>query len=511
MILGESRHTAGSAATLDDLFRRAGVRHPDAIALVDPPNREEFTDSAPRTLTFAEADRAISALAARLRGLGLQTDAPVAVQLPNTVEGLITVLATLRAGMIAVPMPLLWRQQEIVAALGRVGAKAIVTTARIGSLSYADIAMRAAVDLFQIRHVCAFGNNLPDGVTSLDGIFTSDDDDLTPAFPRPGGAAAHVAAITFDLDASGLVVPIARSHVELVAGGLETFLETDGSPDRPLLSTIPVSSFAGIALTALPWLLTGGTLHLHHSFNPKTFAAQVRELANGAVILPAATVVPIADAGLLAGNIQTVVALWRSPERLSAAKVWQGFATVIDVACFGETGLIAARRSANGLPVQILYGAADATRRPTGAPTVVQTTRTVGGTLALRGRMVPTHSYLPAAERSPHSRLTSDQAGYVDTGFACHVERNGQALAVTTSPPGFTSIGGYRFLQSDIDELVAQADPTATIVALPDVDLGLRMAGSAEHRDALCAKLQARGTNPLITGAFRPRRGIEAA
>ena len=41
MILGEGSRTAGTAATLDDLFRRAGVRHPDAIALADPPNRED--------------------------------------------------------------------------------------------------------------------------------------------------------------------------------------------------------------------------------------------------------------------------------------------------------------------------------------------------------------------------------------------------------------------------------------------------------------------------------------
>jgi hypothetical protein len=47
MILGEPSRTAGTAATLDDLFRRAGVRHPDAIALVDPPNRESFTAGAP--------------------------------------------------------------------------------------------------------------------------------------------------------------------------------------------------------------------------------------------------------------------------------------------------------------------------------------------------------------------------------------------------------------------------------------------------------------------------------
>ena len=98
MILGEGSRTASTAASLDDLFRRAGVRHPDALALVDPPNRENFTDGSPRTLTFAQADRAISSLAARLRGLGLQTDTIVAMQLPNTVESVIAFLGVCARG-----------------------------------------------------------------------------------------------------------------------------------------------------------------------------------------------------------------------------------------------------------------------------------------------------------------------------------------------------------------------------------------------------------------------------
>ncbi|MGA9038342.1 MAG: AMP-binding protein, partial [Pseudolabrys sp.] len=101
MILGEPSRTDGTAATLDDLFRRAGVRHPYAIALVDPPNRESFTAGAPRTLSFAQADRAISVFAAKLRGFGLQTDSIVAIQLPNIVESIVAFLGALRAGMIA--------------------------------------------------------------------------------------------------------------------------------------------------------------------------------------------------------------------------------------------------------------------------------------------------------------------------------------------------------------------------------------------------------------------------
>ena len=40
MILSGAQHADGSHATLDDLFRRAGVRHADAQALIDPPNCE---------------------------------------------------------------------------------------------------------------------------------------------------------------------------------------------------------------------------------------------------------------------------------------------------------------------------------------------------------------------------------------------------------------------------------------------------------------------------------------
>src|SRR6185503_2099628 len=132
MILGEANRASDITTTLDDLFRRAGVRHPDAPALADPPNRASFTDGAPRILSYAQADRAISAIAERLRGLGLQTDAVVAIQMPNTVESVIACLGVLRAGMIAAPLPLLWRRRDLVDALGRVSAKAIVTCARAG-------------------------------------------------------------------------------------------------------------------------------------------------------------------------------------------------------------------------------------------------------------------------------------------------------------------------------------------------------------------------------------------
>src|SRR5689334_16978855 len=112
MILGDPTPDGLAATTLDQMFRRAVARHPEALALIDPPNRESFTGGRPRRFTYAETDRIVSAIASRLRGLGLQTDAIVGIQLPNTVECVLTVLGVLRAGMIALPMPLLWRRAD---------------------------------------------------------------------------------------------------------------------------------------------------------------------------------------------------------------------------------------------------------------------------------------------------------------------------------------------------------------------------------------------------------------
>ena len=435
MILGGTQQADGTRATLDDLFRRAGVRRPDALALIDPPNGESITGSAPRRLTYAEADRAISALAAKLRGLSLQTDMVVALQLANTVDSVIALLGVLRAGMIAAPLPLLWRQQEMVAALSLIGAKAIVTSSRIGataqSTSFAEIARQVAAELFPIRHICGFGRDLPDGVVPLDDVFDSGADEFFRPSARPGHAAAHVAAITFDVTGDGLI-PVARSQSELIAGGLAVFREAGIAAEATILSTIPAASFAGFALTMVPWLLAGGTLALHHGFDPAAFAEQGRAPDVATVVLPGPALTPLADAGLLGDQIKTILALWRAPEQLAAAAPWQRDAALVDIASFGETGLLPARRGPDGMPATIPHGA-------------------------------------------------------------------------IAAPAGITAVGFYRFRKREVDAVVAAADPAAVIVALPDAHLGQRFAGSAQDGATLAAKLQTRGVNSLIAGAFRPR------
>ncbi len=169
------------------------------------------------------------------------TDAVVALQLPNVVESVLALLGVLRAGMIAAPLPLLWHRQDATAALRSIGAKAIVTCARVGPTAQLEIAMQAAADVFSIRHVCAFGAALPDGVAPLDDVFSADAEGKS-GIARLADPAAHIAALTFDVTSAG-IVPMARNHRQLIAGGLLPCRESGLQQDANILSTIPRELF----------------------------------------------------------------------------------------------------------------------------------------------------------------------------------------------------------------------------------------------------------------------------
>jgi acyl-CoA synthetase (AMP-forming)/AMP-acid ligase II len=491
MIVGETMTARADVpsrrATLDDLFRRAAVHNPDAIALVDPADRAWFTGGEPKAVTFAEADRIVWALAARLRRLGLQTDAVIAVQLPNTVESVLALLGILRAGMIAAPLPMLWRPTEIIAALSGTGAKAFLTTARIGETQHCDVAMSAAAQLFSIRHVCAFGHGLPDGVTPLDDVMAPAGREALPAVSRSDNPAAHAAVITFEPTPRG-ILPALRNHAQLVAGGLNVYASAGMAADATLLSATPLASFAGLCVSLMPWLLSGGRLVLQQPFDPATFVAAMQDHYCGTAVIPGPLVGGLEDADLFASEgLQSVIAIWRAPERADAAPPWRGRQRLVDVQAFGEVGLIARPRQPGGTIAPMMVGR-------TGETDTVEFKRTAGGTLALRGAMVASTETVPP---SPND-------GFADTHYPCIVERD--YFRVTGPQPGMIGIGGYRVARADVDAMAHALPGDSLVTALPDELLGQRLKGRAVDRDAAAALIAARGVNPLIDGAFGRHR-----
>jgi hypothetical protein len=499
------------SVTIDEVFRRLAVPRPDALALADAPNRQAFTDGAPRRLSYSDADRMVTAIAGRLRRMGLPTDSIIAIQLPNVVENVLTILGVLRAGMIPAPLPLLWRHAEAVAALARVGAKALMTCGRVGDCDHSHTALRVASKVFSIRYVCGFGYNLPDGVVPFDDLFSTEkfDSIISLDRERQTNGAAHVALISFDI-AQGGIVPVARNHIETLAGGLDVLLESRLPLGAKILSTIAPGSFAGLCLTVLPWLLSAGTLFLHQPFDPNVLLRQRRDERCDTLVLPGPVALRLADTGDLAGDgLNSVIAAWHSPERLAASPVWrEPVPVLVDASIFGEAGLIAGRRAAGGRPALLPLGPVATPRDGAGAVVVADLTRSAAGTATLRGPMVPHATFPPGVERSGLPYFKIDADGTVDTGYACRVDPVTRAMVVTGAPASIVNVGGYRFSLGALQDIVGRVDAAARLTALPDPLLGQRLIGDAADRDAVVAALEAAGANPLLAGAFRDRSAL---
>ncbi len=513
MILGRNlgeppdpRAVSGGHTTLDDLFKRAVARRPDAVALADPPNRESFTEGLPRSITYAQADLIVTAIAGRLRKLGLATDAVVALQLPNTIESVLTILGVLRAGLIAAPLPLLWRKSDCVVALSRIGARAIVTTSRVNGFDHSELAMHVAAEIFPVRYICGFGKTLADGVIPFDDLLFGATPDPLDSAVREFNPAAHTAIVTFDATPAGLIA-VARNHNELIAAGLGTMLEGRIGQDCSILSAGALSSLAGLGTALLPWLLSGGTLSLHQPFDGDSFAEQCRDDCCDAVVLPGPLAHRLLEAGLLSHpELQNILAIWRAPERFETSNPWRHpFAEMTDVLAFGEVGLIALRRGIGGQPSPIPEGDIAVPRGAARSSLVCETVRTEAGTLALRGPMVPQHAFPPGAERGIAPHFKPALSGFADTGYPCRIAQDPPSLVITAPPPNLVTVGGYRFVLQELQELVAKADAGATLAALPDRYGGHRLAGNASDLVALLAALDELGINPLVAAAFRNR------
>ncbi|MGO9360927.1 MAG: AMP-binding protein [Xanthobacteraceae bacterium] len=502
---GEPSH--GAPPSLDDIFRRIVARQPHVPALVDPPDKRRVTGDAPSGLTYAEADLAVTALATQFTRSGLPGGSVIAVQLPNTVELMLTVLAALRAGLVVAQLPQLWRQSDVAAALNRTSARAIVTMGSIDGVNHADLAMNAAVEAFSIRHVFGFGRDLPEGMTPLDLAAAPDDEEMLFPVQDPRRAAV----ISFDVTTDGSRA-IPRTHLQMISGGLAVFLESGIGQGAVMLSAVQPSSFAGLAASLVVWLLSGGTLSLHHPFDEEVLTRQLTEESCTAFIGPAGLILGLADAGRMQAiaSLRHVVALWRAPEQVLASGEWSvPSATLTDVYLFGEVGLFGARRDSDGAPAPLQPGPHGAPRAVAGSPTAGETILTPHGTLALRGPMVPLAAY--KAQPAPGGLTLSAPAAAdsVDTGYAARRDRASGALCITAPPSGIMAVGGYRFLSNDLQEWAKRLGQGTMLTALPDRMSGYRLAGRAPDNSRAREALAELGLNPLMVEAFRERARID--
>ncbi|MEO7521709.1 MAG: AMP-binding protein, partial [Gemmatimonas sp.] len=112
--------------SLAPLIEQRAREHPDRALVM----------TGDRTWSFGQVDAQASSLAAALSELGIGVGDRVAVNLPNTVEWIVTLLACAKLGAVVVPVSPQLSAHELRYQLRHAEASAVVTIERYGGVDY---------------------------------------------------------------------------------------------------------------------------------------------------------------------------------------------------------------------------------------------------------------------------------------------------------------------------------------------------------------------------------------
>ena len=238
--------------TIDHILRG----RPGDVALVDRIG----------SMSFAEADTAVGALAAWLRMGGLPPGERVATWLPKTRVACLLPLAVARAGLVHVPINPALRRAQIAHILGDCGARLLVTqAARVGTLEPGDVP--AGCEVVEEASFSADGLQPPrgrgPGIGEPDEEVRWRDTAATGALPLRGwtGDAGEIevantddlAAILYTSGSTGRPKGVMLSHANLWLGAVSVAHYLKLTPEDRVLAVLPLSFDYGQSQLLSTW------------------------------------------------------------------------------------------------------------------------------------------------------------------------------------------------------------------------------------------------------------------
>ena len=483
--------------TPDGLLRRRVRQSPEALALLDPPNRRTLSPSAPRRLTYAEADLAVDALASYFLELGLLAGDRIVVQLPNFAEMPLALLGAWRAGLTVAAIPMLWRATEIARVCDALEPVALIGMSRYAEERPTELLRDVAATRLSVRFVFGFGSDLPKGVSSLDeAIF----DGVRPGvIPR---ASAGPTLITFTARAGAPLVPLFRGEDDILLQGAMTVMSLSLDRHDILLNAYPLAGAVGIGAGLAPWLIAGNALVQHEPFDYAVLAQQLLSTGATATALPGSILDQLETDGIL-GDAQCRLRhkgrVW-SPPQLSeppTRSLLEDRAS-FDLYPLGDLACVIVRGPSKGDRQALPLGAVHISDGEEG--TNFLETALINGAdngaqdIAIRGPVVPHGRIECAAAR--------DADDFVKTGLLGEICEG--RLRVCRNPE-LVYHGGFTIAASELDGLY-QAFPgflDAACFVLPDPVVGDRIFAAVAPTpsapvslDALHSFLTERGIAP---------------
>ncbi|PUE11122.1 short-chain-fatty-acid--CoA ligase [Limnohabitans sp. T6-5] len=269
-----------SEETMGELFIKTAEQQLQAMAVVDPPNRQDICGVAPLSWTWGQLLQQVGRYSALFHAQGLRKDDVIVMQLPNCVEMHAIYLACAITGVVVSPVPVQYRAHELTHVFATTQAKLGITTERVGNYLAAQ-QWAAHAHLFEgLQQIWSLGHDLPPGVMSLnqwlDSTLPWSASQLRQHMQDEGVTAHDVLTICWTSGTEARSKGVPRNHNEWLIAGQSVSQAGQLQWGAQLLIPFPFVNMAGVSSSLAAWLLVGGTLHHHHPFDLDVFVGQLR-------------------------------------------------------------------------------------------------------------------------------------------------------------------------------------------------------------------------------------------
>lgn len=446
--------------TLRDWMDGHVSRIPDKTAIVGPGG----------PLTYAELHARALGLAATFRKLGIGRGDVVAVQLPNTVEFVVTYLATGYAGGVLQTLHMPYRAAEIEPLLSHGGAKIVVCLGQGKDFNPAEAILAMKPRLPALKAVIAAGPHPPLDALPFRAEPSRDDIDI-----RPDASDTFVLLYTSGTVAAPKGVP--TPYKKFLANARLSAPELGIGESSILLSAAPFTHLYGLFTVNLA-LAAGATVALLPAFSPPALSEAIDAHRPTQLFTAPAHMTACLQAGLL--NPQRLASLQflqisgsACPPELArtiqdmmpGSKVVQLWGmSEMQAGAFNrpddplDARMGSAGRASPGTELRI---ALDGAAMPAGEE----------GELQVRGCSV-FDGYLGSAEATASS-FTAD--GWFRTGDLARMDAGGN-IRITGRLKEVINRGGVKFNPADIEALIDRhaAVMQCAIAPIPDPVMGER-------------------------------------
>lgn len=435
------------------LFTRLAQRFPTDLdrPLIERPDG--------RMVTWRDLDQQTARYARLLSGLGLEPGDRVAVRAEKSPEALMLYLATLRAGLVYLPMNTAYRQEEVNYLIGNAEPRAIIC----------DPALESEAAEIGARH----GNP---HVLTLDpeggGSFADEAAGLSPDFPTVPRGADALASIIYTSGTTGRPKGAMLTHSNLVANALALVDSWGFTDEDVLLHALPLFHVHGLFVASHCVLFSGARM----VFLPRFEAAEITARLPGCSVLMGvptfytrllahAPFGPAACAGIrlfVSGSAPLL------PETFAAFRERTGH-TILERYGMTETGMITSnpldgerRPGTVGFPLpRVAVRVAGSDDLPV--------SRGDGGGVQVKGDNVFAGYWrLPektAEEFTEDGWFRTGDIGRIDADGYLHLVGRAKDLIIT---------GGYNVYPIEVEQLIDEMDGVgeSAVIGLPDPDFG---------------------------------------